>query len=438
MSNLLNANNATLLSRIIPPKTSRQERLSNNRDPSRLLIEGLLWVAIASRIFINQLGILNLAGLSGAIIISAGAFCLLVMIINGERIPISVWFALGVSSIANLTDLVITGLFARDLTFWLCLLLLACYVFRNANAALRLSFFMAGCIFLSIAIGGNYYSVSKGFSRLGLEPGKVGTMFSNPNDLAQIACLTLAALLFLSIGHRLIVVGLALITSLGLSAIVLLTLSRQGLIMLLIIFTFYAIISINKKNLLVFAIIFSLIILANIDVQMTSKISEIYDGYIFRWTLDSDRVDYWKTSVNDINETIFSGRGTFSGYNSDGVLPHSAFLWIHIAYGGICSLLYASWIIWLSFKIFKLIFDKTISLEEKSAAASVFIVFFSAQFTSFFAAGNYGFIIGIALIERIINKTNPIFMKTPSNQSLPINLSYADIPAQKDRLLQKC
>lgn len=171
---------------------------------------------------------------------------------------------------------------------------------------------------------------------------------------------------------------------------------------------------------------------------MNDKILEIYDGYMFRWTLDSARTSYWQSSLKDISETIISGRGTFFGYNSDGILPHSSFLWIHIAYGGICALIYTSWIVWLSIRVFKLFINEKNKLEEKLAAFSILIVFILSQFTSYFSSSNYGFIIGVALIERLISGGNLYYCKEKNNKYFNIISNYCDIKTKKYRLLQKC
>lgn len=374
----------------------------SGRDYGRLLVEMLLWTAIASRVFGHQLGVLNVAGLSGAIILIAAAGCLVLVLLRGEQIPVSVLFALGVNVIGNLTDLMLIGLFTRDLVFWLCLLLMTCHLCRDAAAALRLSFFLAGCVFAALALGGTFYDVSRGFGRLGLEPGVAGTMFGNPNDLAQIACLTMTALLFLGLRSKLPLQLLTFATAAGLAVVVLLTLSRQGLVMLVTVLVLYSVAAVTVRGGVRTLLLIALAGTAAFALAGVDLLAEVRDGFLFRWTLESDRVDYWFSSLPDIRQTLLTGRGSLDGYNAQGFLPHSSFLWLHLAYGGACAWLYAGWICWLCWRVLVLLADSSADFAGKMAALTILLVFVSAQFTTVFAAGNYGFILGVALLERLI------------------------------------
>lgn len=365
----------------------------------RSWVEFLLYFSLGCRVFGHQLGVLSITGLSGAIIVGAGLVCLVVMFSQREPIPVSLLFVLLINCMANVTDLVLIGMFTRDMLYWMSVLLMACYVVRNPRGALRFECFLALAVLVSVALGGDFASQAQGHERLVLSGKGVGTMFANSNDLAKVACLSATALLFSSLRFKALAKIVCWICALALAAATLLTLSRQGLILLGVGGGFYFLASVkgrgDKGGALVLVILALLVAVIFAD-EMTNIIS----GYEYRMTLSSDRVAYWRTAPQDMMDSLMSGKGTFSAYSSGGILPHSTFLWLHLAYGGFCAWTYVAWLVYLAVKTIQYFVDMAVEWNDKMEVLAMFTLFFMAQLTTVFAPGNYGFILAVALLEK--------------------------------------
>ncbi|MBN1141394.1 MAG: hypothetical protein JXB25_06325 [Deltaproteobacteria bacterium] len=387
---------------VMDMKTSSEEQTSWGR----LCIEFLLCFAIAGRVFGYQIGILNVLGLSGAIIAASGFACFVIMLARREPLPISLLFAVIINGIANLTDLYHIGLFNRDLIYWTSFLLMACYIVRNKWAAWRFGCFLAATVLISVVLSGSFLGTSGGFERLALSGRGVGQMFANANDLAQLALVVGVALLFSSLRLGLVAKLICWGTFLALSAVVLLTLSRQGLFMLGCGFIFFLLASLKGKGKIgVIALAFLALALAGLNSE---RLENIVSGYEYRLSLPSARVAYWESAPREMMDTLISGRGTFDSFTAEGIKPHSTFLWLHLAYGGPCAWIYAGWILYLMVKTIQLVFGREAEWTVRMEVAAMFSLFFLAQFTTVFAPGNYGFILAVATLEREFTaKTNP-------------------------------
>jgi len=274
--------------------------------PYRITVELLLYMSFGSRLFGKQLGVLSVEGLSGAMILASGLVCLVIILIRQESLPVSFLFAVLISLLATIVDLYLVDYIPRNMLFWSCGLLMFCYVARSEAALLRCTLFLATCVFIAVALGGTYFGGMQGVQRLGLEPGSVATMFGNPNDLAQISLITAVVLLFEGVRCHRLLAALCLLVALALSCIVLLTLSRQGLILLAGgLFAYLVVVMFTKAR----KFEATLLILTGVCLVIifSAELLEIVEGYLFRLGLDSGRIDYWKSAPKDLYETLITG-----------------------------------------------------------------------------------------------------------------------------------
>jgi hypothetical protein len=135
-------------------------------------------------------------------------------------------------------------------------------------------------------------------------------------------------------------------------------------------------------------------------VVFSAEFYEIIDGYTFRLSLDSGRIDYWRTAPRDLGDTLITGYGTLNAYTSEGLQPHSAFLWLHLAYGGFCAMVYAVWIVWLATRTVSVAFNNNQQLLTRIEVMVIFAIFFALQFTGVFAPYNYGCVLAVATLEK--------------------------------------
>lgn len=379
--------------------------LAVHNNWGRIFIEILFYLSITARVFGQQLGVIDITGLSGAIIVASGFVCMVVMISHQEHFPPSLIFVLLINLIANTTDLFYVGLFTRDMLYWMSILLMACYIVRDFQAALRLQFFLTLTVFFSIYIGAEFIGQAQGYKRMALRADIVGSMFADPNDLSQLSLMTATALLFSSLCVKSVIKVLCWGGAIALSIVVLLTLSRQGLFMLGAGWALF-LLTITLKQGNKISLIALIVLVLAVSGLFIDELASIIKGYEYRLGLSSDRIIYWKTAPQDMMNTLFSGNGTFNSFSSVGIKPHSSFLWLHFAYGGLCAWTFVAWLIYLAIKTLMVMSGEQTELSVKIEIFTMFSLFFLGQFTTVFAAGNYGFILGVALMERQFHRAN--------------------------------
>jgi hypothetical protein len=378
---------------------NRMPQTSERVDLRLWLIEFFLYFSLASRIFGNQLGVLNISGLSGAIIIACGFLCFIIMLGAKQPVPATIYFAFMINVIANITDLYHYELFSRNMVYWLFFQLMACLIVRNDGALMRFALFLAGSVFMSVYLGGEFYG--RDVVRLNLEQGTAGSMFANANALAHISALTATSLCFSSMKCRYLMKLVCLVCAVALSAIVLMTLSRGGLIILFMGLSFYAIAVLFSRgarlNLIILGFLATVVL-----VVFSSQFTEIATDYQYRLSQDSARTSYLATAKADMLDTIFSGQGSQAGFSATGMKPHNAFLWLHLAFGGFCAWFFVAWVTWLGSATFRSVFFSGLPFPAKMEVLALFMMFFSIQFVSIFPPFNFGFVLAFAIIEKHI------------------------------------
>lgn len=368
-------------------------------DWGRALVECLFYASIGSRVFAKQLGILQFTGLSGAMILSSAIVCLLIMFVRHKKIPVSIYFALLINVFAIITDLVWLGLFNREMIFWLSALLMACFIVRDEGAISRVLLFLGVCVGGALASGAEFAAERVGIMRLYLSKEGAGAMFANSNDLAQISCITAVILLFQCINRPLLMKLLLYAAALGLAGVTLLTLSRQGLLFLGFGFLLYCIALLLKYK-RSFELIIITVAITAFTFYNLENLAEIINGYNYRFAQSSGRTDYWMTAPRDMQRSFLAGFSSDNAYSFDGSLPHSTFLWLHIAFGGACAWIYALWVAFLGWQTSQFVLGNYSSWPIRIETLTIFLMFLAAQFTTVFAPGNYAFILCVAILER--------------------------------------
>ena len=83
--------------------------INKKTDIKILIVEVLFYFSIVAREFGTQLGILNIQGLSGAIIVFAGMVCLFIMLSQHDTFPGVFYIGLVITGIVTLTTLRVYG-----------------------------------------------------------------------------------------------------------------------------------------------------------------------------------------------------------------------------------------------------------------------------------------------------------------------------------------
>lgn len=367
--------------------------------------EFLLYVSIGFRVFGWQIGILKFQYFSGAIVAGSGLICLLIMIFNREKLPFSFVFILLINIFSDISEFNALGLQVflstgpKDMLYWLSWTLMACYIVREDRAGARFCFFLAFCILVSVALGGKAYDLGghTGLTRFTLEG--VGTMFANANALSQVAAVTAIAFLFRSLrSSKVFMLGYAAV-ALSLSMVALRTISRQGLILLAMGLVFYiAIIIVQKRGKLGF-IIFAFLCLFAVN-KFSRDTSDVMRAFEIRLNAPSTRTEYFRTMLEDMGDTLIIGKGSLKPFTVQGIQPHNTFLYLHVAYGGLCAWTYALWVLLLTWRTSDFLWKIRDRREHGIEVLAFLLLFLAPQLVNVFAPGNFGNILALATIEK--------------------------------------
>ena len=276
-----------------------------------------------------------------------------------------------------------------------------CYAARSAQAPVRFAFFFAFCVFLASAIGYQYNGVGNWtpYARMGLRGEEVASAFANPNGLAVTCYSSAAVLLFYSLRSRKFMTLVSVCVALVLAVITVKTVSRQGFIFLLFCFAMYSFEAFaNKKKKLGFWCF--VLLAAYLAFHYVAAYSDLKGAYQYRFSRPSTRTEYFATAIQDMGDTLFTGKGGDRSLTSKGIEPHFTFLYLHLGYGGICAWIYALWMCFLVWKAASILLARGPTMDSRVEIATFFCLFLGAQFASPFAPLDYGNMIALAIMER--------------------------------------
>lgn len=383
--------------------------LGEESSSSRIVVELLLYFSIAGRAFGNQLGILKVEGLSGAIIALSGLISFCIIFAKKEKLPSSIYFAIVMNILANVSELAAgsvpgTGWAPKKMLFWMSLFLMTCYVVKNDKAAMRFCFFLAFCVLVAVSIGATdtYAAAGEGFVRLRLEGDTAGSMFKNANSLGQVCYMATAGLLFFSLRCRKMFKVLCWLGVLLLMSVLLRTISRQSLVMSAAAVFFYLLaVGFTRGGKIGFLFLVLLVVIGVGRYAFETR--AIKYAYEERFHKVSGRVGYWHTAPKDMVATLVVGQGKGRAFSSAGYLPHNTFLYLHYAFGGVCAWTYVTWLVFLAIRMWRLLISNEFSRRRKIEALAFFLLFLVGQVTTVFAPDNYGNMFAAAMIERYIS-----------------------------------
>jgi hypothetical protein len=373
-------------------------------DWGRFIVEALLYVSMIGRVFINQLGIVKIQGLSGAIICLSGLCCAIIMITKRERFPTSFYFILTINIAANISQVIATGQppifgdFLRPLLFWICHLLMACYVVRNDTAAARFILIISICVIIAVSIGAGVQEagiVGVTIQRLQLEG--VGSMFANANELAIMSAILAIGLLFYSLWAKSFLKPLYWILSLILIYTALKTVSRSGVVLLLSGFLcFVMAITFGKGG----KISFILLIILTVFVagKYSYELITTREVFLLRFGQAGQRIETWFNSIDDLFDTLIIGRGALNVYVGV-ALPHNMFFYFHLAFGGICGWTYVLWTALLAIRIWRMFLSNEVTAQHKFLVIAMFSMYFMGASLLVYSISYYA-VLAIAIIEK--------------------------------------
>lgn len=376
----------------------------------RILVELMFYVILILSIFTPLTGIHSIPFVAGSIVLAGGIITIFISsYMQKEKIPASFWFILIIVFMANLSQIIghnerpIIGHGLSAMLHLLILFTMMWYLILNKSTENRLLIYFFILIILTVLLSGTYEE-----GRLALKEG-IGDAFRNANDLAYMAGLFSIAFLFWSLTTNKATRPFLLLISLLLFLILFQTTSRGGLAIFacgLIILLVSILIDrkVRMTGIIAFSIVSFLII-----VILNYYIGEYWEFLRERIHEPSERLDvYSKETLIDLNETIILGKG-FSYLPRAGIYAHNSFLFTHMTFGGITAWPYLFWLIYLSIRVFRLLFIKELSIHLRMKVLCLFGMSLGSQFFSNQGYNLFSTIYAVAIVEKytsFLNKSN--------------------------------
>jgi hypothetical protein len=121
-----------------------------------------------------------------------------------------------------------------------------------------------------------------------------------------------------------------------------------------------------------------------------------------------------------MRDTFIFGKGSSrnNAVTAKGLQPHNTFLWLHVAYGGVCAWTYVVWIIFITWKIGSLFGVQGGETGRKIEILTFLVLFLFPHFVNVFALGHYGNILALAILEKSLFARKHIVSTT--QQSIPL------------------
>ncbi len=372
-----------------------------------VFVEGLLYISIGCRVFGWQLGVLQFERLSGLIVLLCGLATIAIMVIKHDRLPQSFWFLVLILLFASISEFnaaggqMLEGVAYKDLLFAASWTVMACYASRGEGASIRFAFFLAISVFVAVAVGQSYAGVGGRtlYARMALKGQNVASAFANSNTLALTCYTSAITLLFYTLRSGKLMSAISICMAAALAVIDLKTLSRQGLIMLAFgLIMYFLAVFIHRKGKTGFLMLGLLTVCA--AYSYVAEYTTLKGAYEYRLGKSSTRTEYFATAVQDMGNTLVLGKGSARPYTAEGIQPHFTFLYIHLAFGGLCAWSYAAWMMFLIWKAGPMIVRRGPRVDSRIEIATFFCLLLAAQFPSPFAPLDYANMLALGVLER--------------------------------------
>jgi len=357
---------------------------------TRKVFELLLYVNVTINTFQTMVGFKIPYGAIGGFTLVLAFFCFFFFIIEGQKVPKSVWFILAVNLFANFSEVFGRGqtpIVGRDLKpviHWLNYLIVTCYLVQNTATEQRMVIFFSAVIMAAVSLGG----VERGSTtygvrgRLEMVEGVAG-LFGNANSMAHTAGLFGMACLFWSLRSRKLLRPVYWTLALLMIYVLIRTVSRGG------IASFGCGLMVLMCAILMGrGVRLSGIVLALVAIVVAMHSAYLVSTYVIRlrerMTQASPRTEvYSKATLRDMWDTKVFGRGRRGARTrAAGIAPHNSFLFVHLAYGGPAAWIYLFWLMYLLLRVFRMLRSRELPLDVRLKVLALYGMALAAQILS--------------------------------------------------------
>ena len=346
-----------------PQGVALQDRLGAERPPTlgRKFVELLLCIVIFNLAFSQKLGLNLIPFLLGGFLAAAGGICFLVMMVQGERLPMTLWFALALNVGANVSQVLgngqppILGEGLNILFLWFCIQMLFCYVVQNSGAQKRILLYSAVLSVAVLVIGGE--GVKQGRTER-LVASDFGLM-ANSNSVAYICGFLCVALLFWSLRcikpARPVLWALAAV----LAYMTVQSLSRVGVVILAFGLLMFVISILSARGARVGGLVFLVVAFVAISqlAFLFADSAQMLERRMYgeRTNTESRTRMYNLQTIGDLIEATPFGHGpSNSQVSSTGITAHNTFVYIYLSFGAITAWPYLIWMLVLGVRLIRL------------------------------------------------------------------------------------
>jgi len=360
---------------VLAADNAEQPGIESPPSLSRKFIEFMLYLQAFNSAFAQHTGIGNIPYACGGIIMATGFICWVTMKFQGERMPMSFWFAFVIVLCAHVSQMIVRGAIPiigeglNVMTLWICHLIVFSYLVRNEATQKRILVVFTVLIAVSVVAGG---ATARTSGRL--EMANVATAFNNSNDLAHMSGLFAISMLFWSLRSsktfRPVIWFLA-----GVLVIIMIkTVSRGGIASFGCGLTVLMIAILLGRGVRVSGIIlFVVILLASSQLLYLVTTQLDFLQKRFSETGKSGRLAVYRTeTLHDLWNTKLFGEGLGAQTTTARISAHNSFIYTHMSYGGITAWPYLIWILILSIRVSRMILAKDFPLDVRFHILAIF------------------------------------------------------------------
>jgi hypothetical protein len=376
-------------------------------SPYRKFAEGLFYFVIIATTFPQfSLGLRGIPFALGGLVVVSGLLGLYLLKAEGRRLPTSVWFAILINIMVNLSQVLhgvmpILGEGLRPYTHWFARLTLMCYLVQNHNAGKRVLVFLALVTVAVVVSSGGVGNIEQS-ERLHLKEmsENVNSAFANANALAYMTSITTVALLFWSLRSSKMIRPVLWGLSGFLVLILFMTVSRGGILvfacgMAVLMLTVMTSRGVRAGGMfMVIAGVLGVMYFGHYLITHMEMLTERLGEHSVRQDV------YSLSTLKQMFGTLLIGQGVGTKVQSAGVIAHNSFISMHLYFGGIAAWLYLIWLMTLGVRIIQLKRFGEIPKDYFFMLLALYGMSLGCQFFTNQGHMSYAVIYAVAMIER--------------------------------------
>lgn len=373
---------------------------------SRKAIELAFYATLANSIFMELTGLGYFRFAGGGPMAITGLLALLMMLMRGDRLPITLWFVLAINIFATLSLGLVTGavpIIGDGLAImanWFFGLASMSYIVQNDSARKRVVFVMSLFAVLAVQVSGVDLGAHAGRERLSLA-GSISGSLANSNTMSHLAGLLAVALLFWSLRASKLLRPILWVLAACLVLMVIRSVSRGGMVVLLSGLAVLLVAILLGRGVRLSGVVLTFLALL-LGLFIVSLAGDSVTYLMKRFEQHSIRTEvYSESMLGDLASTLILGRGPRGGrVTGVGINAHNSFIYVHMVYGGVVAWLYVAMLCVLGVRLVRMLFAGDYPLDVRLSVVALLGTSFIGQMLSNMGLTFEGAILAFAVVDR--------------------------------------